>query len=199
MLYESILASFSHWTNFKYFEVYFCIIVVLSVLGNDSPKLACDNHTIKKKQQQKLDTMLDDDDDYDEDEDDGCNNHNDDNNNDATTIMMDFFDHEPTIREKIEVCMELGVCSLHRWRCHCTTWLLFLRRILVDRRFSIRTVEFQPRCKSHMFVTSSIVSFDQCSIPIFCLLTDRSPLFNIDAESNQATIGMAKLIMSWMG
>jgi hypothetical protein len=48
--------------------------------------------------------MLDDDDDYDEDEDDGCNNHNDDNNNDATAIMMDFFDHEPTIREKIEVC-----------------------------------------------------------------------------------------------
>lgn len=47
--------------------------------------------------------MLDDDDDYDDDEDDGCNNHNDDNNNDATTIMMDFFDHEPSIREKIEV------------------------------------------------------------------------------------------------
>jgi hypothetical protein len=47
--------------------------------------------------------MLDDDDDYDEDDDDGCNNHNDDNNNDATTIMMDFFDHEPSIREKIEV------------------------------------------------------------------------------------------------
>ena len=41
----------------------------------------------------------DDDDDYDdEEEDDGCNNHN-----DATTIMMDFFDHEPSIREKIEV------------------------------------------------------------------------------------------------
>ena len=47
--------------------------------------------------------MLDDDDDYDDDEDDGCNNHNDDNNNDSTTIMMDFFDHEPTTREKIEV------------------------------------------------------------------------------------------------
>lgn len=60
--------------------------------------------------------MLDDDDDYDEDEDDGCNNLNDDNNNDATTTMMDFFDHEPTIREKMEVWMELGVCSLHRYK-----------------------------------------------------------------------------------
>ena len=46
----------------------------------------------------------DDDDDYDDDDDDGCNNHNVDNITDATTTIMDFFDHEPLIREKIEVC-----------------------------------------------------------------------------------------------
>ena len=49
--------------------------------------------------------MLDDDDVYDDDEDTrGPNDDDDDdNNNDTTTILMDFFDHEPSIREKIEV------------------------------------------------------------------------------------------------
>lgn len=86
-------------------QIYRVTVFVLSYRYSEcrNSTLACDYHAIKTKQQQKLDTMLDDDDDYDEDEDDGCNNLNDDNNNDATTTMMDFFDHEPTIREKMEV------------------------------------------------------------------------------------------------
>jgi hypothetical protein len=43
--------------------------------------------------------MLDDDDDDDDfDDDDNCNDQH-----SPTNVMIDFFDHEPAIREKIEV------------------------------------------------------------------------------------------------